>query len=350
MTTNQKIRKGRGPLPVGLISLIILLLSLSFATADIYRWQDEEGHWHFTDSPTSEHQVQATPEASPSYSTMPAEDNSSSAADTTLPSQAGLLWRISGDGILPSYLLGTIHSEDPRVTQIRPRVADALDQSDRFVMEMTLDAGAFMQYGAAMLLPEGTNLETIVDTKTYTSAVSAMADLGIPEPLVRRLKPWVVMTMLSMPKSQGGLILDMVLYQRAAERGKQTSGLETIDEQLSVFDGLSVDDQVVLLRSTLSQLSSLNLLFEQLIKAYAADDLNKLMMIAKKANQQHQMAAAERFLVRLNDERNQRMVQRMTPYLNQGNSFIAVGALHLGGPQGLLSLLQKQGFQTEPVH
>jgi hypothetical protein len=66
-------------------------------------------------------------------------------------------------------------------------------------------------------------------------------------------------------------------------------------------------------------------------------------------NQPAETPAVERFMARLNDERNRRMVQRMIPYLEQGNSFIAVGALHLGGPQGILSLLKKHGYNLDAV-
>jgi uncharacterized protein YbaP (TraB family) len=54
-------------------------------------------------------------------------------------------------------------------------------------------------------------------------------------------------------------------------------------------------------------------------------------------------------MTRLNDDRNRRMVRRMIPYLEQGNSFIAVGALHLAGPRGILALLRKNGYTTESV-
>ena len=61
------------------------------------------------------------------------------------------------------------------------------------------------------------------------------------------------------------------------------------------------------------------------------------------------MESARNFMVRLNDDRNRRMVHRILPYLEQGNSFIAVGALHLAGPQGILSLIRQQGYTVESV-
>lgn len=332
-----------------LILIPMIMWSATPASGEIYRWQDKEGNWHFTDSPTSDTSPSGTFETKATQSAPSPEKGQTRSSGTNGADRGGLLWRISLNGQPPSYLMGTIHSEDPRVTRLKPMVARALDRSHRFIMEMSLDTNAFMHFGAAMLMTEGQDLESMVGEGRFTRIASAMAELGIPETLVRRMKPWVVMSMLSMPKPKGGLILDMVLYQRATGQGKPTSGLETAEEQLSVFEGLSHEDQIALLDMTIEHLPSRNDMFEALIKAYAADDLGKILDLSEQYNQHNQSAAAKRFLVRLNDDRNQRMVQRIIPYLQQGNSFIAVGALHLGGPQGLLTLLKKKGYRADAV-
>lgn len=316
--------------------------------AEIHRWKDEQGYWHFSEGPGVQPQIQeseaATPAAEPRRQSAQAADGVSA-----LPPGAGLLWRISTAGRKPSYLLGTIHSDDPRVTRLKQAVVDALDGCDRFVMEMVLDTEAFMQFGATMLLEQGTDLEHLVGKDLYDQIVPAMAGYGMPEPVVRRLKPWVVVAMLGMPKSNGGLILDMVLYQRATSQGKPASGLESAKEQLAVFEDLSVQDQIELLEMTLKQQHAQSALFEQLIAAYAADDLNGIADIASLDQEQARSAAARRFMTGLNDDRNRRMVQRIIPFLEQGNSFIAVGALHLAGSQGILSLIRREGFIAEPA-
>lgn len=317
------------------------------AGAEIYRWQDEQGYWHFTEGPQPQN---SEPDPAPSV-TEPAQNSPQAPSNnfSSQPSPAGLLWRIGTSRQKPSYLLGTIHSEDPRVTRLKPAVANALDNCDRFVMEMKLDTDAFMQFGAAMMLEQDADLETLVGKDLFNQVISAMADYGMPEPVVRRLKPWVVIAMLSMPKSRGGLILDMVLYQRATSQGKPASGLESANEQLAVFEGLSLREQIELLEMTLKQRPSQPLVFERLIDAYAADDLNRIANIAKLDHDQAQMASARNFMARLNDDRNRRMVQRIIPYLEEGNSFIAVGALHLAGPQGILSLIRQKGYTAESV-
>lgn len=356
------------------VLIVTLALLVSPISADIYRWQDDDGHWHFSDSPTSDDYVNRLPAAapdkndtpsppssmpvresrwtSPTKSVSPSQPASPSVsiplADAT-GSQDGLLWRISGVGRHPSYLLGTIHSADPRVARLRTDVAAALDRSDRFVMEMAMDASALLAFGATMMLTDGNDLERLLGLDMYGHVVRLMADYGLPEMVVRMLKPWVVMALLSMPKPSGEPILDLVLYQRAASQGKPTTGLESAREQLAVFDGLSMEDQLSLLKMTIDQLPNLPGMFEQLVQAYVADDLNRIAILADQYKNQGDMEVIKRFMLRLNEERNRRMVHRLQPYLEQGNSFIAIGALHLAGPAGLVQLLRRQGFHLETM-
>lgn len=348
------------------LSFVILALYLVLpagpCSAEIYRWQDDQGNWHFSDSPTSEAPIQEPP--IPSYqepAAAPSSTNEAPAASAD-PSgqpantpaageaaQGGLLWRISRSGLSSSYLLGTIHSADPRVLNLRPTVQQALDRSDRFIMEMQMEADALLSMGANMMLTDGSTLETLIGQDLYQQVLRAMADYGFPEMMIGNLKPWAVMALLSMPKPTGGQVLDMVLYQQAKIAGKPTAGLETAQEQLAVFEGLSMPDQIALLKMTLAQLPELPRMFERLIQAYAADDLQRIASLAAEYNSHAQAGAGQRFMAQLNDSRNRRMVERMAAYLQQGNSFIAVGALHLTGQAGLIRLLQERGYAVTPV-
>ena len=350
-----------------------LCLSAIPGRADIYRWQDEKGIWHFSDSPTSEEPIQEAPiRTREQINTQPATNDQPQARDrfehgaahpganTTrrqeMPSassaasiQGGLLWRIDGGGAGENYLLGTIHSSDSRVVRLRPAVSNALDRSERFVMEMEMDASVMMAFGGKMMMTDGRTLEDLVGVDLYTKVVAAMSNLGMPEMVVRTLKPWAAMALLSMPKPSGEPFLDLVLQQRAAGAGKPTAGLETAQEQLSVFENLSISDQIELLKMTLAQLPSLPRMFDQLIEAYVADDLGRITALAAQYKSQGNVETLQRFMSRLNDERNQRMAARMKRFLDQGNSFIAIGALHLPGPAGVIQRLRNQGYRVTPV-
>jgi uncharacterized protein YbaP (TraB family) len=216
-------------------------------------------------------------------------------------------------------------------------------------MEMQMNGDALLAMSSGMMMTDGKDLEAMLGSDLYTRVVKATTNYGLPETVVRHMKPWAVMGLLSMPKPSGAPVLDMVLNQRAQAAGKPTAGLESAQEQLAVFEGLSLKDQIALLKMTIDQLPTLPGLFNQLIQAYAADDLQKVAEVAAGYSHQGGTEASRRFTRRLLDDRNRRMADRMIPYLQQGNSFIAVGALHLAGPAGLIHLLRARGYDVAPV-
>jgi hypothetical protein len=118
---------------------------------------------------------------------------------------------------------------------------------------------------------------------------------------------------------------------------------------LDVFDSLAVKDQIALLTMTIDQLPHLPDFFEQLIQAYAADDLDRIVRLSRQAMSHASGDTVRRFMQKLNVDRNRRMADRIVPYIEQGNSFVAVGSLHLAGPDGLLTLLAQKGYTTRAV-
>ncbi len=96
------------------------------------------------------------------------------------------------------------------------------------------------------------------------------------------MKPWAVMMTLLNPQEGGGLFLDMALQLAATRDGKPTYGLETMQEQIAVFNGMSLDDQVVLLRDTVQNHQLTQNAMEELTQAYLKRDLGALLAISEK--------------------------------------------------------------------
>jgi len=116
-----------------------------------------------------------------------------------------------------------------------------------------------------------------------------------------------------------------------------------------VFDGLSLDDQVALLRDAVEQFDGLDADLADLLAAYKRQDLAAMQSINESALASGDPRLAGEFQRRLIVDRNQRMAERVEPYLRQGGAFIAVGALHLAGEQGLVRLLERQGYTVRVV-
>jgi uncharacterized protein YbaP (TraB family) len=270
------------------------------------------------------------------------------AAPSTAPAH-GLLWEISRPGMAPSYLFGTIHSEDPGVIALAPVVEQAFTTSRQVVLEVNLNADAIATGATAMLLTDGRRLQEIIGGELFAQAVAALRTRGIPEAVAERMKPWAAATALSMPVPETGRVLDVVLFERAQQTGKTLHGLETIAEQLAVFEGLPLDDQVALLRDAVEQFDGLDAMLADLLAAYKRQDLAAMMAINETALASGDPRLAGEFQRRLIVDRNQRMAERMEPYLRQGGAFIAVGALHLAGEQGLVRLLEQRGYTVKDV-
>ena len=264
--------------------------------------------------------------------------------------EQGVLWRIEGAAHQPSYLLGTIHSDDPRVTNVPSDVMRVFQQADSFSGEVKMDLASMMQASEATLLPVGESLDQLIDSSLYQQTVQLMTAYGIPELVVQRMKPWAAAATLSLPRPQSGIFLDMVLYQQAAAAGKQVYGLETIEEQIGAMESMPHDLQVAMLRDAIAQHDQIGQIIEQLINAYLRRDLAALESISNAAMQEGDARVAEVFSAEVVDRRNYRMLERMQPRLREGNAFIAVGALHLPGDKGLLNLLRNKGYRVSPVY
>ena len=264
--------------------------------------------------------------------------------------EQGILWRIDGAATQPSYLLGTIHSDDARITTLPVTIANIFRQADSFSGEIDMDLPNLMQASQATLLPEGESLQQLLDSTLYQQTVQLLAAYGMPELVVQRMKPWAAAATLSLPRPQTGLFLDMLLYTQAAAQGKRVYGLETVSEQVGAMETMPRDLQIIMLRDAVAQHDQLDQIIEALINAYLQRDLNALESISDKAMQQGDRRVAQLFTSEVVVNRNRRMLERMQPRLREGNAFIAVGALHLPGKDGLLTLLRNKGYRVSPVY
>lgn len=260
----------------------------------------------------------------------------------------GLLWRIRATGTAPSYLFGTIHLADPRVTALAESVQAAFDESEVLVAELELHPLARTQIAQASLLPA--DAESIADRAPEVFGMLeelAWQEFGLRKDDLLRLKPWAVFTLLSRPHGGSGKVLDEVLQDRAAERGYEIIGLETAQELVTALDGISTPDQIEILRDTVCHYEELKQQVAELVGYYLAGDLAAMWAINSRPH--HDEAVYARFIDRILTQRNRRMLERLRGPLARGRLFIAVGALHLPGEEGLLHGFEEMGYQLEKV-
>lgn len=256
-----------------------------------------------------------------------------------------LLWEVRTAGRAPSYVFGTIHLPGERVAQPSPAVTSALLGARRFGMEVVLDLDALMRIAGHMRDAAGQGLRAALDPALHTRTVELLAAYGVDARDADSLKPWAAYMTLSLPPDQQGTPLDLVLLGTAQRSGKRVFGLETLEEQVAVFDTLPVSEQSTLLRETVCHHGKLRRLTETILAHYRRGDLAALYATA----QATETAAQRRLMATLLTARNARMAERLVPQLAEGSAFVAIGALHLPGPEGVLARLAAAGLALRPL-
>ncbi len=264
-------------------------------------------------------------------------------------SQHDVLWSVHGDAGHAGYLMGTVHSEDPRVLEFTEPFLETLGDCETFAMELVPNLPTMQRLLDIMQLPPGQSLEALVGPDRFAAVETAMAAYGVPDDRLRAMKPWAAMMTLSLPPPKSGLFLDFSLSLRAAGMGLQVVGLETLEEQLAFLEDMPLDDQLALLDQTLAEHDRVQEVHDQLVDGYLWTDLDALQRLAVEQMASVPEEARERFMAEGIDARNERMAANALPLLDQGCAFIAVGALHLPGEKGLMTLLREAGYRLEPL-
>ena len=259
--------------------------------------------------------------------------------------EKGLFWQLESPSGQVSYLFGTMHTDDNRVTNFPPSVIQALKNVDTFMLEVA-DAPP----ASLLQLPQG-NLKQYL-SETELEQVARLADMHVmPMEMVLRMKPWLLAVLFDLPKPQTPFAQDLLLKAKAEELDKLVLGLESPQEHFGVMDNLTTEEQLQMLRAVLkrSQKQKEND-FERLMKAYLAGDSEQVANMDDAMTQGVLPAALwQRMRVKLLDERNMLMADRSLEQAKQGRIFIAVGAAHLAGKDGLIQAFRQAGFKLTPV-
>ena len=273
----------------------------------------------------------------------------------------GLLWKVEVPGTevpgtRPSYIFGTIHSADERVTNLPPAIVRVFDSANSLTVEVAMTEEVMIEAMRAVALAPGRDLEGIVGTERFQEIVRLAERYGMGPDQLNRMKPWAVTVVFSLPPADVGdplrslRVLDFQLQLRAASQGRSVYSLETVGEQLSIFDGMSEADQIAFLDAAMVMNPEIEAFTEELLQKYIRRDLKAIfdMMLEQSAATDERLLEA--FLDRVLYVRNERMVTRMQAQLARGNAFVAVGALHLPGEQGVLHLLEQEGYRVLRVY
>ncbi len=271
--------------------------------------------------------------------------------------QAQLLWKVSGNGLKhPSYLFGTHHLISIQFLDSIPGLFKAFNTCDVIVGEMVInniDATAKIQQAAIM--PNHVKINDLLNDDEYKlvdNELKSVLKFGLKD--VSIMNPSLILTMYEMEiykkltgfkdESQSDSYFQLV----ASEKDKKIIGLETVDQQIAIlFNNSNLERQADILVETVQKKDSILNEMIQLNKLYKAGKIEELIELSKGKGNITDMTDEE--YAKLVDNRNADWMIKLPAYFNQSSCFVAVGAMHLGGKNGLIKLLKKEGYKVNPI-
>jgi len=268
-----------------------------------------------------------------------------------LPAAAApALWKVA-DADTTIWLYGTIHLLPKGEPGLQGAAKTAFDKSDTLALEVLLPSDPQVAARAMFRRGLSPNLPPVIErlpAAKRPALAAALKTTAIPDAVLPSMETWLVALTLStaqLAKLQLDAGEGVEARLRAAAKGKTLVGLETLDEQLALFDGLAETDQRVLLAATVEELPGMATEVGKMLDAWRSGDVERLA-----AQMNDDLDANPVLRETLLSKRNARWAQWIKARMaTPGTVFVAVGAGHLAGPDSVQAMLAKAGLKAERV-
>jgi uncharacterized protein YbaP (TraB family) len=269
---------------------------------------------------------------------------------TTNPNS--LLWKISGNGLEhPSYLFGTIHMLCKDDAVLSSNLKKAINGADDVYLEVDMDnMMEMLSIMTSMKMKGDTTFQDLMTKEDYELVKNYFNEKEsmLPFSMLETFKPILAVSTLEqacLPCDQMSA-MEEVIMREAKEKDKEIKGLETMSFQASMLDSIPYKMQADQLVSFIKNEGKTDdgIEMKDLFKAYKDQNLVKLEEMMTKAD-----AGMSGFTDLLLYKRNANWVVKLKELFKGKSLVIAVGAGHLPGEKGVISLLKKEGYTVEPV-
>ena len=281
-----------------------------------------------------------------------------------VPHAEGLTWRATR-GEAEIRLVGTYHFDDPRHAAILARVLPLMDGAARVLVEATgAEEAALMRALAErpefLFITNGPTLPEMLPEADWTALRAAMRARDVPVFLAAKLRPWFVAAQLALPPcmaraaAKGRAGLDARIIAAAEAQGLPVAPLEPYDTLFRIFEDLPEGGEAAMIRTALVMEAAAEDMSETLAAAYFAErpwaiwqftrEAAAAMPDVDPADVEVQVRLAEGAMMA---RRNRAWIPVLTAAAADGPVLAAFGALHLPGPEGVLALLEAEGFSVE---
>lgn len=272
----------------------------------------------------------------------------SCSADVEVENGNSLLWKIEGNDCKPSYVFGTMHMIEEEYFNMSESLIEKIKNSEAIIMEvggmpdplstlalMSLDSGTvhdfFTKEQMAILLE-------FMDKKLNTDPETFHTVYG-------KMKPFFILQAISQGFfSENAVSYDLNIMAIAKQQNIPLIGLETIEEQLGFFDQIPATEMAALIMQSVENFEKEKKETHKLMKIYAEQNVDKMIPMMKKSSPEF-MKYEDIFLT----NRNKNWIPKLKEEFAAKHCFVAVGAAHLFGENGILELLKKEGYSVTAV-
>ena len=258
------------------------------------------------------------------------------------------LWKIEGNGIeKPSYLFGTIHITCDAT--LEADVTKALDVTSQIVLEMDMDDPSLQaKIMKDMYLNNGKTIKDFVSEEEYVAIDSLFQNtMVMPLKMLENVRPFFLSSMfypkmIDCPMQS----FELELIKVAKVQNEEILGLETIEDQMKVFEDIPLEDQYAdLIRMAEDNLEYDKNSFAKLLEVYESEDITALLDMM---NDENNKTVSEHQDVLL-ENRNINWISKIEAFVKEQPTFFGVGAGHLAGENGVIQLLRKVGYSVTAV-
>ena len=257
-----------------------------------------------------------------------------------------LLWEISGQDLKqPSFLFGTMHLIDTSSFFWPKNTISSLERCDEVTFEVDMsimeDPAKQMSILSKATMKGNKTLADFLSTEEYALVDAHFKKMGLPLFFLDRIKPMFLTVFAAGNKDN--VSYELKLLELAKQNNKTISGLETMEYQLSIFDSIPYEDQARSLYEAIQKESGTDDQMQLMIQSYKDQNIVALYEMIES-----EMDESVGNISLLLDGRNQNWIPVMEKMMQKSAHFFAVGAGHLAGDKGVISLLKKAGYRVTP--
>jgi len=237
-----------------------------------------------------------------------------------------------------------MHVRDRRAFGSLPIVEEKIEECAAFAAEFNFEEAQAFQADNQTKITEDQTLKSLFKPKKYEKIATFLEkQTGMDIAFFDQQKPFVIYQLITETLFQKDMpfALDRYLYEHAKAQNKMLTGVETFAEQMAIMEKITLEEQAKILYQTVKNFKNYRKQLKKLTHLYQSGNLQQLNKSARKS-----MGKLRKMMI---DDRNIIMAERIIEMIDQQTTFVAIGAGHLGGKNGVLRLLKFKGMKIKPI-